>query len=218
MSMQSSPLPNTTTPILEQQLHQAQLELAQLKQSLQQGKAPKEPTPDEQLSAFMGNPAEYVASIAQNVVEQNADHFLVDMREEAEFKGALRAFRVAHPDAVPFETLIFDEVAKIIRNDDDGVLAPWSELLEQGLQRFQIVFKETLKNNAELLQNPTNNANASQPPIPQLTSSGIEASGSRKAPKPLPSFTRDQIAKMSPAQFAENESAIEEAMRLGRIK
>jgi hypothetical protein len=217
MSMQPPTSLTDTSTSLEQQLHQAQLELAQLKQSIQQGTLPKEPTPDEQLSAFMANPAEYVAAIAQTVVEKNADHFLVNMREEAEFKGALRAFRAAYPDAIPFETLIFDEVAKIIHTDEDGVLAPWNELLEQGLQRFQIVFKETLKNSPELLKNNSNDNLGTSTPIYKTALAVMEGSGARKMPKVLPSFTRDQIAKMSPAQFSENEVAIEEAMRLGRI-
>jgi len=202
---------------LKEELHKAQLELVQLKQSIQQGTVPKEPTPEEQFSAFVTNPIQFVTAIAQSVVNSNADHFLLDLREEAEFKGALRAFRAAHPDAVPFETLIFDEVAKTIKSDDDGVLAPWSELLEQGLQRFQLVFQETLKNTPELLK-ANNKIPSELPSTEEKTAVAVmEGSGARKMPKALPSFTRAQIAKMSPAQFAENEAAIEEAMRLGRI-
>ncbi len=141
---------------------------------------------------------------------------LSTLRDEAELNGHLRVFRKEHPDAVPFEPFIMQEVAKLIEDDDDGVLAPWDELLAMAYTNFQATFKDTLNTINQQQTADQSSAEAmvaakNQPPH-------MEGSTQRNMPQALPSFTRKQIARMTPAEFSKHEAAIESAMKHGRIR
>jgi hypothetical protein len=156
--------------------------------------------------------------VAAQVAQQAVDTTFTDemslqlstLKDEAELRGALRVFRKEYPDAIAFEPFILKEVANIIENDDDGILAPWDELLAMAYKSFQGKFKDAIKN--ETIAKPmVPSDKASMPPH-------IEGSTQRSMPETLPSFTRKQISRMTPAEFAKHEAAIESAMKHGRIK
>ncbi len=160
------------------------------------------------LEALFTDPVGFV----QSIVDSSAQTHLADLKDEAELNGALRAARRAHPEFARFESFILQEVVELLKTDSDGIIDPWQDLLEKGFNKFQEKFKETVKNNPELLEN----AVGSQP----IDSSNafIEGSSARVGADPLPSFTREQIAKMSSDEFLANEEAIEKALKLKRIR
>lgn len=164
-----------------------------------QGGLPQE----EALAALSADPYGFV----QNIVQVTAVQHLQNMKEQAELMGALSAFRKQNPEARQFEPFILQEVAELIQNDDDGHIEPWNTLLEKGLAAFRKKFKGALKQNPELLAQ-------------QAAQTGMQLEGptNRNLPQATPAFTRDQIAKMSLAEFVANESQINEAMKHNRIR
>ncbi|HEY9746601.1 MAG TPA: hypothetical protein V6C99_10330 [Oculatellaceae cyanobacterium] len=155
---------------------------------------------NETLTQLMQNPAAYIRAI----VEEEAIKHLARLKEEAELRGALNLFRKKNEDFARFEPLIMQEVADLIRNDPDGDIAPWDQLLEKGTERFREKFQAMMAEKAETL------ASSEAPPF-------LEGSGNRTAREVPPQFTREQIARMSLSEYLQNEAAIDEALRGKRI-
>lgn len=166
---------------------------------------------EEAQSMLMENPVEFVSMIME---EQGKKH-LGDLKEQAELEGALRQFKRAHPEASQFQSFIMEEVAELIKNDPDGVIDPWGELLEKGLQVFEEKFRETIKNNPELLKSKTDEAKGKE----SITKTAfVEGAVSRKPSEEATQFSREQIGKMSLKEFLKNEDLINEALQNGRIR
>lgn len=155
------------------------------------------------LNDFYTDPIGFI----EMVVDASAEKHLVDLRDEVELRAALNTFWKKHADAKQFEPYVMQALAHVIQTDEDGVLGEWDELMEKALLLFQSQFGELVKNHPEL-----------KPLKPNASLAAMEKGQPRNMPTAKPRFTRQQIAKMTPEEFAKNESAIEEAMRMGRIK
>lgn len=167
--------------------------------------APSPAEAEALVNEFYADPVGFV----QAVVDASAQQHLSTLRDEVELRAAMNAFWKKHADAKQFEPYVMQALGHVIATDEDGRLGPWDELLEKALELFQSQFGDMVKNHPDL--QALNKAGVSP-------SASIESAQRRAMPKGAPSFTRKQIANMSPDEFAKNESAIEQAMRMGRIK
>ncbi len=198
---------------LKKELEATRQELAALKEMIA-SQNPAEPeeiplealSPEEALQVFSANPVAFI----QGVVNTSATKHLADLKDEAELNGALRAIRREKPEFSRFEPFILHEVAELIRNDPDGVIDPWQDLLEKGFEQFKKKFRETLEKNPEALEQKASGIPAE--------AAFVEGGASRAMPQEPPSFSRQQIAGMSAAEFLANEKAINEALKLNRIR
>lgn len=163
---------------------------------------------------FASNPVEAIvmiaADVATEIVEQRLNNQLSTLKDEAELRGALAAFRKANPDVGEFEPFILQELAELIKQDPKAAEASWQELLEQGLSQFKEKFRATVSEHHPKQAESALSSSSKQP--------YMESGKPRKLPEGMPQFTRQQIAKMSPEEFASNEAAIELAMKHGRIR
>lgn len=159
-------------------------------------------SPQQALAEFVKNPVGFI----QSIIQQEAHLHLADLKEEAELRGAINAFRKANPEFSRFEPFIMQEVVSLIQNDPDGIIDSWEILLEKGLKNFRQKFRDTVTGKSSDL-----NENTSEAPY-------METATNRKMPEPPPSFTREQIAGMSMPDFLKNEAAINEAMKAKRIR
>lgn len=157
--------------------------------------------PEQALKLFVHNPVAFI----REIVNQAAQLHLSDLREEAELRGAITAFRRNNPEFDRFEPFIMQEVVSLIQNDPDGVIDPWDTLLKKGLQLFQQKFRETVQGKPITPE--------AESPIPY-----IENAANRQAPTEPASFTREQIARMSMPEFLKHEAAINEALKEKRIR
>jgi len=160
----------------------------------------------EALEMLGKNPVGFVQQIVAGMTEK----YLADLKEQAELRGALNAFRKAHPEAVRFEPFILQEVVALIQNDPDGVIDPWDKLLEKALKAFSTKFEATVKD--ELAKGDEIRAEE------KVKAPFVEGAANRVMPELPPSFTRAQIAAMSQAEFLKNEAAINEALKNNRIR
>ncbi|MBK8191067.1 MAG: hypothetical protein IPK79_11535 [Vampirovibrionales bacterium] len=172
----------------------------------QQPSTPENLTPAEALEALQENPVLFI----QTLIENAASNHLADLRDEAEFNGALRAMGRQHAEFARFAPYVIQETLAIMNADNDGVIAPWHELLEQGYRAFQKKFQETIRETPALA---SDTASANSAPA-----AFVEGRSNREAPTEPPSFTRNEIARMSLADFLKNESAIEDALKHRRIR
>ncbi len=189
----------------------------------QQQQQPNQPAPQEtsgtnneaggsaeaMVEALLMDPVGFV----QRIVESSAQNHLANLKDEAELNGAIRSARKAHPEFERFESFILQEVAELIKTDEDGVIEPWHDLLEKGFNQFQSKFQEMVKQRPELLKAGANDSTAGK-----NAKAFVEGGTTRTSPEPLPSFTREQIANMSINEFLANEQAIEKALKLKRIR
>jgi len=158
------------------------------------------------LELLMQNPVSFI----QQLINRSAESYLADLKEEAELRGALHAFRKANPDIGQFEPFILQEVARLIQTDPDGIIDPWHILLEKAKTGFSKNFQDMLESEAmkKRLQ-PTENT--TEPPF-------MEGAANRVLTEMPPSFTREQIANMSLADFLKHETAINDALANKRIR
>jgi hypothetical protein len=163
---------------------------------------------------FTRNPVEAIvmiaADVATEIVEQRLSTQLSTLKDEAELRGSLAAFRKANPEVGEFEPFILQELAELIKHEPKAAEANWQELLEQGLSQFKEKFRATVSEHHPKQAESALSSSSKQP--------YMEGGKPRKLPEGLPQFTRQQIAKMSPDEFATNEAAIELAMKHGRIR
>ncbi len=160
------------------------------------------PTPKEDLIAFQKDPVAFV----RNEVDQAIKAHLLVANEGGQVQVAMQAFIQEHPDAQPVMNYILDEVARLIDSDDDGVLAPWTDLFNQALENFVTKFQGNLKV-------PAKSPTPKEPMNPVLEQGKLPT----KSVSPR-SFTRDEIGRMSPQEYLANEASIRLAFKEGRIK
>jgi hypothetical protein len=165
------------------------------------GSTPQALSKQEELAQFVQDPAGFI----RQLIEEEAVKHLSRLKEEAELRGALNVFRRNNPDFARFEPMILQEVVSLIQNDPDGHIDPWDTLLEKAMKNFSQKFQAMLKDGG--IKPEIENQ---QPPF-------VEGSGNR-IPKELPpTFTREQIARMSLDEYLKNEAAIDAALRNQRI-
>lgn len=160
-------------------------------------------SPEQALEKLVQNPVAFV----QDIVNSAAQTHLADLREEAELRGALSTFRNAYPEFTRFEPFIIQEAVSLIENDPDGSIAPWPDILDKAMKRFQQKFQDTIK--------------TAQAPVgekPSQTAPYLEAAAKRSVPEQPQTFTRDQLSKMSLNDFLKNEAAINAALENKRIR
>jgi hypothetical protein len=159
------------------------------------------PTTQDLLSQFVQSPVDFI----RQIIAEEAGKHLANLKEEAELRGALNAFRKSNPDFVRFEPLILQEVGRLIQNDPDGDIDPWEKLLEKASENFKKKFQAMLEEGSlkPLLK-------GQQPPF-------IESSNNRIVQEHPPRFSRTQIANMSMGEYLKNEAAIDDALKSQRI-
>lgn len=202
--------------LLRQQLQQAQAEIERLSAALQkqpQAQAPlkdappEQLTPDQAMEKLLADPVGFIRSL----IDTSAQKHLAALKEEAELRGALNGARRRHPEFERFEPFIMQEVTALIENDPDGSIDPWDKLLEKGLERFKVKFRETLQ--SEIGRQAGSPVESEARPVPH-----IEGGSNRVTPEEPASFTRDQIARMSLQEFLDKEAAINMALQKNRIR
>jgi len=204
-SLQNAMVPKAQFEALKQQLEN---QLRDQSTPASDETAPLQPDTEELLNQFYQDPVNFI----RRVVNDSAEKYLTDLKEQAELHGALRIARQSNAEFGQFENFILQEVADIIQHDPDGVIAPWPDLLTQGYEQFKTKFQALVKQNPDwLLQHQ----DQSQLIVPEKT---MENTGVRKTPEIPPTFTRQQIASMSPAEFLAQEAAIDRALKLNRIR
>lgn len=162
--------------------------------------------PAQALELFISDPFAFV----QQIVSDAAQTHLADLKEEAELKSALNAYRKKSPEFQRFEPFILQEVVTLLRDDPDGATASWEQLIEKAMQLFRQKFEATLQ---AKMDDPSEQTGASvaQPPH-------MESRTNRLPQVEPPSYTRKQIAKMSLAEFLKNEATINDAIQNNRIR
>jgi hypothetical protein len=160
------------------------------------------PSPKDDLIAFQKDPVAFV----RNEIDQAIKAHLLVANEGGQAQVAMQAFIQQHPDAQPVMNYILDEVARLIDSDDDGVLAPWTDLFNQALENVVTKFHGNLKSST-----PTK---APKEPMNPVLEQGKLPT---KSVSPR-SFTRDEIGRMSPQEYLANEASIRLAFKEGRIK
>jgi hypothetical protein len=160
--------------------------------------------PAQALELFITDPFAFV----RQIVEDAAKTHLSDLKEEAELKNALSAFRKKSSEFQRFEPFILQEVVTLLKEDPEGSTASWETLLEKATVIFGQKFEATLQAKMENEDAQTNKAIA--PPH-------MEAAANRAPITEPPSFTRKQIANMSLPEFLKKEAAINEAIQNNRI-
>ncbi|WP_373531902.1 hypothetical protein [Vampirovibrio sp.] len=165
--------------------------------------------PAQALELLIADPFAFV----RQIVADAAQTHLADLKEEAELKSALNAFRKKSPEFKRFEPFILQEVVTLLREDPEGGTASWEELIEQGMALFQQKFQATLQAQQDEALEAGETGKQSRLQAPH-----IEAAGKRAMPTMPSSFTRQQIAGMSMGEFLKNEAAINEAMKNNRVR
>ena len=160
---------------------------------------PKPNAVDERI-AFQKDPVAFV----RNEVDQAIKAHLLLANEGGQAQVALQSFLQQHPDAQPVMNYILDEVAQLIDNDSDGVLAPWTDLFNQALANFVTKFQGNVKVPSKPPKEPMN-------PVVEQGKLPLKSVSPR-------SFTRDEIGRMSPQEYLANEASIRLAFKEGRIK
>jgi len=160
----------------------------------------------ESEALFRQDPVGFIRQEIQRAVQGE----LLHANEDGQARMAIDAFLRANPEAAPFMGYVLNEVSEIIQNDDDGVLAPWPELLQQGLQQFSGKIDAQMKGTQ---------GGAVAPPVvmPQspVVEQGKNSGTGAMAPQ---AFSRADIAKMSVDDYIKNEDAIRAAMKAGKIR
>lgn len=215
--MTTQPPQPDTTPVPDDAVPRAtfealQQELERLKsQAGAPAETPEKPlhdlSPEEALSALNADPVGFI----QALIDDAASRHLANLRDEAELNGAVRAFTRERPEFARFAPYVIQEAITIMQHDDDGVIAPWHELLEQGYRAFEKKFQDTLRTNPTLAEGASSTGSSA-------STAFVEGRANREPTPEPPSFTRQEIARMSLADFLKHESAIEEAMKHKRIR
>lgn len=167
-------------------------------------------TPAQALELLAKDPVAFVKAI----VDSAARMHLADLKEEAELRGVLDVFRNTHPEFQRFEPFILQEVATLLQNDPQSGAATWSQLLEKAMANFSTKFEARLKESVQSNPDEPAKTDASERQNPPY----MESATNRSPAKQPPSFTRDQIARMSLADFVKNEGAINDAIQNNRIR
>jgi hypothetical protein len=175
-------------------------------QGVPQGATPSPPSVEQHLAHFCQDPESYI----RQIVTQEAEKHLINLKETAELQGALNMMRKAQPDFSRFEPFILREVARNLQEDDDGKIAPWPDLLEQGLKHFKEKFSTLIKDKTYSSQPLQEN--------PMTERAHMEGAQQRKTLPASPNFTAQQIEHMSLEEFLNHEADINQALKDGRIQ
>lgn len=168
-----------------------------------------EMTAEERAEAFFmqlaSDPEGFLGDLMSQVVQKE----LGLLQEQMALDKALNTAKLKHPELQSFEGLILQEVMGILQSHPDVEKLSWEAILDKGFEQLQKRFKSALE------QNPEEFIVDSREDVEKAF---MEGNAPRK-PQPLPpSFSRDEIAKMSIQEFLENESAIGEALKHKRIR
>lgn len=199
---------------VNRQLKAARSELAELKDAAGQdahnnGQNPSDsgepPSMEEIFQHLMDDPEGYLRELMNNVAQKE----LQLLREELELKSALQLAQQKYPEFKSFQQHILQELMGLVDEDPDAVSLPWPDLLDRGYERLQARFQEAMQNLPEQLAQAT---------AEDVGKAFVEGNAPRR-PQPLvPSYTRQDIARMSLQEFLENEAAINEALKNNRIR
>lgn len=154
---------------------------------------------------MLEDPETYLVELMSKVAQRE----LQLMREEIELKSALRQARQKHPEFKDFESYVLQEIVSLLDEDAELDKLPWDDVLDKGFERLQQKFKSAVHKNPEQFT-----VDSKQ----EVKKAYMEGQASRKPQPMLPSFSRDDIGKMSLQEFTKNEAAINEALKNNRIR
>lgn len=170
-------------------------------------------SPQEALRQFEQNPIGFI----QGVIDQVAGQHLDTMREQIELQSALFFARKHDADFQRFEPYILQELARLIQNDEDGILDPWPDLIERAKDQFRQKFVQLAQSNPHQLQELLQVGKSPAGGGTTGTAYQEKATNRRSVVEPG-SFSRKAIASMSMDEFLEQEEAINQALRDQRIR
>ena len=165
-------------------------------------------SPEAALQKLQENPVLFI----EEMIEKSAGQHLDLMREQLELQSALHFAKRYLPDFQRFEPFILQELAQMIQDDEDGVLEPWPDLLEQAMERFRERFLKLIKEDPDRVNTLLSPESEGIEPVHK------ERAHNRKVNKAKPSYTRKQIESMSLEDFLTHEATINQALKDQRIK
>ena len=139
------------------------------------------------------------------------------MQQGSEFQAAMHALQQHDPAFVYYQKAILQEARAIVDQqgvptdpEGDGLTDNWITLLLKAKANVEAKLQEGGSSDIK--------PNGGQTPPPSTGGLALEGSKNTKPKEAKPSFTRQQIAQMSPADYLKNEVAIKQALKEGRIK
>ncbi len=185
---------------VNRQLKALKAELEQLKSTPQTPEASEE-TPlvstESVYKKLVEDPEGYLSELMGNILRQEMQL----MREELELKSALKMARQKYPEFAHFEHYVLQELMALMEDDAEVDRRSWDDLMDEGFARLQQKLKSAVEQSAAQLL----------PASEEMAF--MEGNAVRKPVVAQPTFTRDQISKMSMQDFLKFEDAINEALK-----
>jgi hypothetical protein len=209
-SSQPAMVPYERFAEVNRQLKELRAELTAMKESSSDkaGAMPNMqiPSKEEIFQRLVEDPDGYFRELISNVAMQEMQL----LREEMELKNAMQVAKQKYPEFQDFQEHILQEVMGFINADEDVSKLSWNDLLDKGFSQFQSKFKSAAEKGPGTL--------AKVATAGDVKGAYMEGQVARK-PQPLaPSFTREEIGRMSLEEFLQNETAINKAMQNNRVR
>lgn len=172
----------------------------------------QELSPKDAFSLFQQNPVAFMMDLMNAYFTLHVSA----MQQGGEFQAAIHALQQHDPAFVHYLQPIIQELRAIVDKqgnptdpEGDGLTDNWITLLLKAKANVEAKLQQGGGNNPTL-STQTDSSKAK----------GVVLEGSKNtSPKEVkPSFTRQQIAQMSPADYLKHEVAIKQALKEGRIK
>jgi hypothetical protein len=172
----------------------------------------QELSPKDAFTLFQQNPVAFMMDLMNAYFTLHVSA----MQQGSEFQAAIHALQQHDPAFVHYLQPILQEVRSIVDKqgnptdpEGDGLTDNWITLLLKAKANVEAKLQQGGGNN------PTLSTETDSP-----KAKGVVLEGSKNtSPKEVkPSFTRQQIAQMSPAEYLKHEVAIKQALKEGRIK
>jgi len=171
----------------------------------------QELSPKDAFSLFQQNPVAFMMDLMNAYFTLHVSA----MQQGSEFQAAIHALQQHDPAFVHYLQPIIQEVRSIVDKqgnptdpEGDGLTDNWITLLLKAKANVE----------AKLQQGGKDPTPTPQPDSTKVTGVVLEGSKNTRPKEVKPSFTRQQIAQMSPADYLKHEVAIKQALKEGRIK
>ena len=171
----------------------------------------QELSPKDAFTLFQQNPVAFMMDLMNAYFTLHVSA----MQQGSEFQAAIHALQQHDPAFVHYLQPIIQELRAIVDKqgnptdpEGDGLTDNWITLLLKAKANVEAKLQQGGKD-------PT-----ATPPTDSPKAKGVVLEGSKNtSPKEVkPSFTRQQIAQMSNAEYLKHEVAIKQALKEGRIK
>ena len=167
--------------------------------------------PKDAFSLFQQNPVAFMMDLMNAYFTLHVSA----LQQGGEFQAAMHALQQHDPAFVYYQQPILQEARAIVDQqgnptdpEGDGLVDNWITLLLKAKANVE----------AKLQQGGKENNLSMQSEPAKATGIALEVSKNTLPKEVKPSFTRQQIAKMTPAEYLKHEVAIKQALKEGRIK